>query len=76
VSISAPQKPLIIPIFIPQQGCPHRCTFCNQRAITAEAAQSPDPTHMEGRIEAYLSYAGPRRGPAQVAFYGGNFLGL
>ena len=21
-------RPLIIPLFIPQQGCPHRCTFC------------------------------------------------
>lgn len=65
-------KPLIIPIFIPHQGCPHRCTFCNQRAITAQ----PQPAKMAACIESYLAYAGPRRGPVQAAFYGGNFLGL
>jgi histone acetyltransferase (RNA polymerase elongator complex component) len=69
-------KPLIVPIFIPHQGCPHRCTFCNQKAITAETTPTPGPADMEARIEAYLSYAGPGRQPAQVAFYGGNFLGL
>jgi histone acetyltransferase (RNA polymerase elongator complex component) len=69
-------KPLIIPIFIPHQGCPHRCTFCNQKAITAETDSKPGPTALEARIDAYLAYAGPGRGPAQVAFYGGNFLGL
>lgn len=72
MSTPAPQRPLIIPIFIPHQGCPHRCTFCNQTAITADAAE----TALETSIEAYLAYAGARRGPAQVAFYGGNFLGL
>ena len=72
MSIPTPRKPLIIPIFIPHQGCPHRCSFCNQTAITAGSAQ----VELEAGIEAYLAYAGPRRGPAQVAFYGGNFLGL
>lgn len=72
VSIPAPPKPLIIPIFIPHQGCPHRCSFCNQTAITADAAH----VALETSIETYLAYASARRGPAQVAFYGGNFLGL
>lgn len=67
-----PQKPLIIPIFIPHQGCPHRCTFCDQTAITADSA----PVPLETSIEQYLAYASAKRGPAQVAFYGGNFLGL
>jgi histone acetyltransferase (RNA polymerase elongator complex component) len=69
-------KPLIIPIFIPNQGCPHRCSFCNQSAITSESQDIPGPTDLETRIEAHLTYATSGRGPAQVAFYGGNFLGL
>jgi histone acetyltransferase (RNA polymerase elongator complex component) len=36
----------------------------------------PRPADLATRIEAYLAYAAPGRGPAQVAFYGGNFLGL
>jgi len=27
-------KPLIIPVFIPNQGCPNVCIFCNQKKIT------------------------------------------
>ena len=32
--MNLPQKPLIIPIFIPHAGCPHQCVFCNQKVIT------------------------------------------
>jgi len=28
--------PLVIPIFIPHQGCPQLCLFCNQHLITGE----------------------------------------
>ncbi len=28
--------PLVIPIFIPHQGCPQQCLFCNQHSITGE----------------------------------------
>ena len=24
----------IIPLFVPQEGCPHKCVFCNQDRIT------------------------------------------
>jgi histone acetyltransferase (RNA polymerase elongator complex component) len=68
------RKPLIIPIFIPHRGCPHRCTFCNQNAITGD--HQPLTTAMAPCIEEYLAHADPRRGPVQAAFYGGNFLGL
>ena len=27
-------KNKIIPIFVPHQGCPHDCVFCNQKKIT------------------------------------------
>ncbi len=26
----------IIPIFVPHEGCPHDCVFCNQGKITGE----------------------------------------
>ena len=71
-----PPRPLIIPIFIPHQGCPHRCIFCDQHAITAETAPASTQIQLETRIAEHLATAGRDRGPAQVAFYGGNFLGL
>ena len=70
--------PLVIPIFIPHQGCPQQCLFCNQHSITGEG---------EGRVDVAMQVAAtirewlarPRR-PAperpQVAFFGGSFTCL
>ncbi len=78
-------KPLFIPIFIPHAGCPHRCAFCDQTAITASAFPAiPDPAAINARVQSFLTtglHAGPTTGPPnrhpiQIAFYGGNFLGL
>ncbi|MBW6521413.1 MAG: radical SAM protein [Desulfoarculaceae bacterium] len=34
--------PLVIPIFIPHQGCPQQCLFCNQHSITGEEGSRVD----------------------------------
>ena len=66
----------VIPIFIPHEGCPHRCAFCNQRytrsapPITAEEVQQA--------IRAWLARFSPERRAKkpQIAFYGGSFTAL
>ena len=65
---------LVIPCFIPHQGCPHQCVFCNQRAITGRDARVT-PGGIDALIEKYLSFKGDRR-RVELAFFGGNFLGL
>jgi len=70
------QKPFIIPVFIPHSGCPHRCAFCNQETITGEKRLIPPLENLRADIDRYLRYKGARRTFSQVAFYGGNFLGL
>lgn len=69
-------KPFIVPVFLPQAGCPFQCAFCNQRQITGERGGIPDLDVVRKRIDRYLTYRGERRGETQIAFYGGNFLGL
>ena len=32
----------IIPLFIPHEGCPHACSFCDQRAISGEERMTPE----------------------------------
>ncbi len=74
--MTPPQKPLIIPIFIPHSGCPHRCVFCNQSVITGASRPLPDENDIHAIIDQFLSYKRPNRFPVEVSFYGGNFLGL
>lgn len=78
--------PLVIPIFIPHQGCPRQCLFCNQHSITGEEGGRVDVTvSVAATIREWLLR--PRRQkqetgiiPAeertQVAFFGGSFTCL
>lgn len=69
-------KPFIIPIFLPHSGCPHRCVFCNQTAITGNKESFPSADSLRAQISRQLSHKGKNRGKTQISFYGGNFLGL
>lgn len=64
----------IIPIFIPHDGCPYRCSFCNQWKLTAQTERTT-PAMVAKTIAEYLaSTTRPYRW--QVAFYGGSFTAL
>ena len=69
------RKPLVIPVFIPHSGCPHQCAFCNQSIITNQKSRLPDKTIIHHIVTQYLQYKGKRE-PVELAFFGGNFLGL
>ncbi len=68
---------LVIPVFIPHEGCPYRCSFCNQLKITGVNAQS-DEIVINKAIESYLNIFKSNDLPKkrEVAFYGGSFTGL
>ncbi|HHO47985.1 MAG TPA: radical SAM protein [Desulfobacteraceae bacterium] len=68
----------VIPVFIPHQGCPHTCVFCNQHTITGTAGTAPvTPEGVRAVIEQWLARSpGRAAGGVQVAFYGGSFTGL
>ncbi len=68
---------LIIPVFIPHEGCPYRCAFCNQSKITGVNQQS-DEIVVNQTIQSYLDIFDSESLPEnrEVAFYGGSFTGL
>ncbi len=66
----------IVPVFIPHAGCPHQCAFCNQDVITQHGRQPFSIQKIESAIEQFLHYRKPHHAPAEISFYGGNFLGL
>jgi len=68
--------PFVIPFFIPHQGCPHQCLFCNQNSITGKSHSAGD---LRNEIEETLNQWLPRRRKAvetHFAFYGGSFTCL
>lgn len=65
----------IIPIFVPHKGCPHQCSFCNQRHITG---QLEEMTAEKARdiIDMYLSTIDTAKYRTEIAFYGGSFTAI
>jgi len=71
------RKQLIVPIFIPHEGCPYRCVFCNQTEISGQDKKAdrdkvlkPLKTYLKSRPLEDLP------GHREAAFYGGTFTGL
>ncbi|MBQ9901788.1 MAG: radical SAM protein [Clostridia bacterium] len=64
-----------ISIFIPHNGCPHRCAFCNQRTISGTAAQ---PTAKDVRKAVNIALSSPDfdGANAEIAFFGGSFTAI
>ncbi len=70
-------RPFIVPIFIPNQGCPHRCIFCEQEKITAHSRRLITGHHVKEILESAVhSRAFYQHGRSEVAFYGGTFTRL
>ncbi len=67
---------LVIPVFIPHEGCAHRCLFCNQHCLSGQSPPVGGP-EVAATIALWLDRCRPeRRRQVQVAFYGGSFTCL
>lgn len=64
-----------VALFIPNNGCPHRCSFCSQSSITGRAAQ-PGPEDVRAAAEKALGSLGAAAGSAELAFFGGSFTAV
>ncbi|MCW7754604.1 radical SAM protein [Desulfobotulus sp. H1] len=68
-------KPFIIPLFLPHAACPRHCLFCNQKALHAEDFLL-DMHALRRERDRWLAFPRNRQRPLELAFFGGNFLGL
>lgn len=66
-------KHLNVALFVPDAGCPHRCSFCNQKTISGKI----NPLRVEEIDEAVavaVKNAGCNEG--EIAFFGGSFTAI
>jgi histone acetyltransferase (RNA polymerase elongator complex component) len=68
--------PLIIPIFLMNRGCPHRCLFCNERLTAGDRPERITQAAFTKTVRSHLAGVGRKNGPVQIAFYGGTFTGM
>jgi histone acetyltransferase (RNA polymerase elongator complex component) len=68
---------MIVPIFIPHQGCPYRCVFCNQNEISGTEKEE-DQARLNSAFNTYLKSQPLKKLPSirEAAFYGGTFTAL
>lgn len=64
-----------IPIFVPHLGCPHQCSFCNQKTITGSGDVVTAETVREKITEA-IRTIDRRITHVEVAFFGGSFTAI
>lgn len=70
----------IYPVFLPHAGCPYRCVYCNQHAVTRPqggGSAEDGPLEAFHRQYSVLFENACRSGiPGEIAFYGGTFTSL
>lgn len=65
-----------ISIFVPHNGCPHECSFCNQRGITGQSRQ-PNSQDVVSAIEVSLNNTKHKKiHKRELAFFGGSFTAI
>lgn len=61
-----------ISIFVPHNGCPQQCSFCNQKMITGQQTQ-PTAQDVVNTVETALRHRGY---DYEIAFFGGSFTAI
>ena len=65
----------IIPIFVPHQGCPNACVFCNQKSISGEC-KKVTREDVKKTIDYYLKNFENDNTEKEIAFFGGSFTAI
>lgn len=67
-------KHINVGLFVPHEGCPHTCTFCNQRSISGSSVRLT-----KEMVDSAVSIAIDReydKSNSEIAFFGGSFTAI
>lgn len=60
---------------MPHNGCPHQCSFCNQKSIVGQAYQ-PTKADVVSAVETAICSLKENTINAEIAFFGGSFTAI
>ena len=64
-----------ISVFVPHIGCPHQCSFCNQRSISGQQT-APIPQTVRATCEEAMRLRAGKLRDTELAFFGGSFTAI
>lgn len=64
-----------VALFVPHAGCPHQCSFCNQRAISGQVSPL-SPQEIVTACERAAATMASEPADAEIAFFGGSFTAV
>lgn len=64
-----------ISIFIPHIGCPHLCSFCDQKSISG-ASKAPSADEVLNVLSEQAEHLLSKNMSAEIAFFGGSFTAI
>lgn len=64
-----------IAIFVPHNGCPHQCSFCDQKKITGTSYQ-PQKNDVIHACEIAMRSLKDSKCESEIAFFGGSFTAI
>ena len=62
-----------VALFVPHNGCPNQCSFCNQRAISGYRNQV-EPSDVDKAVQ--IALENPESKGGEIAFFGGSFTAI
>ena len=66
-------KHINVALFVPDEGCPHRCSFCNQKTISGKTKRL-ELADIDSAVKKALESADCNKG--EIAFFGGSFTAI
>lgn len=62
-----------VALFVPHNGCPNQCSFCNQRAISGHRNQV-ETSDVDKAVQ--IALENPESKGGEIAFFGGSFTAI
>ena len=67
-------KHINVALFVPDEGCPNRCSFCNQKTISGSVKELTVEDVTAVLSQAVLDGVNPKN--TEIAFFGGSFTAI